>query len=69
MSQPGMRVTVDAAMRARDVSRPWDDDRPPPGSSSPELVRPEPAAPRPAAASEGRGRPERRRLGRRQARG
>ncbi|HZB29963.1 MAG TPA: hypothetical protein VE465_07340 [Streptosporangiaceae bacterium] len=26
MSQPGMRVTVDAAMRARDVSRPWDDD-------------------------------------------
>jgi hypothetical protein len=26
MSQPGMRVTVDAAMRARDVSRPGADD-------------------------------------------
>jgi hypothetical protein len=28
MAQPGMRVTVDAAMRARDVSRPWADDGP-----------------------------------------
>ncbi|SRR6266545_813503 len=28
MGQPGMRVTVDAAMRARDVSRPWTDDDP-----------------------------------------
>ena len=28
MAQPGMRVTVDAAMRARDVSRDWTDDDP-----------------------------------------
>ncbi|HEX6470862.1 MAG TPA: hypothetical protein VF069_17305 [Streptosporangiaceae bacterium] len=73
MSQPGMRVTVDAAMRARDVSRPWDDDRPPLGSASPEPVGPEAAASKPAATpgveGEGRGRSGRRRLGRRHARG
>ncbi|GAA4086008.1 hypothetical protein [Actinomadura miaoliensis] len=30
MGQPSMRITVDAAMRARDVSRPVPDDEDPP---------------------------------------
>ncbi|MBA9004113.1 hypothetical protein [Thermomonospora cellulosilytica] len=31
MTQPGMRITIDAAMRARDVSRPYPEgeERPP----------------------------------------
>jgi hypothetical protein len=63
-----MRVTVDAAMRARDVSRPWDDDRPPLGPGSPEPVTAESGTPR-QAGSEGRGKGERRRLGKRHGRG
>ncbi|MFG1852043.1 hypothetical protein ACGFJT_09395 [Actinomadura geliboluensis] len=65
MVQPGMRITVDAAMRARDVSRP----------------RPEGAEMPPAAAGPGPGKPaeparrtkaaknERRRQGKRGAAG
>ncbi|MFI0480621.1 hypothetical protein [Actinomadura sp. 9N215] len=32
MGQPGMRITVDAAMRARDVSRPRPEGEQPPGA-------------------------------------
>ncbi|MFA1547682.1 hypothetical protein [Actinomadura chokoriensis] len=35
MVQPGMRITVDAAMRARDVSRPRPDGAEPPAASGP----------------------------------
>jgi hypothetical protein len=52
MNQPGMRVTLDAAMRARDVSRPRAEGEEPP----------KPQAPRKPAKG------ERRRLGKRQAR-
>ncbi|GAA2438972.1 hypothetical protein GCM10010191_62850 [Actinomadura vinacea] len=60
MGQPGMRITVDAAMRARDVSRPRPDGE-------------EPPPPRPAAEPEpGRrgkaAKNERRRLDKRGAR-
>ncbi|MFB4303617.1 hypothetical protein [Actinomadura sp. NTSP31] len=34
MGQPGMRITVDAAMRARDISRPWPDGGPDPSSDA-----------------------------------
>ncbi|MCW2888572.1 MAG: hypothetical protein QOE54_591 [Streptosporangiaceae bacterium] len=57
MSQPGMRITVDAAMRARDVSRMPPDgtvSEPPTTSAAPS----EPAKPR---------KGERRRLGKRAA--
>ena len=53
MNQQGMRVTLDAAMRARDVSRPRDD-------ADAEPVK-QPAPRKPAKG-------ERRRLGKRQAR-
>ena len=33
MVQPGMRITVDAAMRARDVSRPRPDGAEPPAAA------------------------------------
>lgn len=58
MSQPGMRITVDAAMRARDVSRPRAEGE-------------EPPAPPPAKAAEPQKPPkgQRRRLGKRGARG
>jgi hypothetical protein len=58
MSQPGMRITVDAAMRARDVSR-----------VHPEGANPEPpSAPAPTAAEQTKPRKgERRRLGKRAA--
>jgi hypothetical protein len=57
MTQPGMRITVDAAMRARDVSRP-----------SPEGVDPEPPpAPAPPAEPAKPRKGERRRLGKRAA--
>ncbi|MBW8484171.1 hypothetical protein [Actinomadura parmotrematis] len=64
MSQPGMRITVDAAMRARDVSRPRAD-----GEAAPP---PPPPAGEPARrAPSGRGKAaknERRRAGKRGAR-
>lgn len=59
MVQSGMRITVDAAMRARDVSKPSDDapgTTPPPGSPGPEPATP----PKPRKG-------ERRRLGKRAA--
>jgi hypothetical protein len=34
MGQPGMRITVDAAMRARDVSRPRPNGEDPPPNTS-----------------------------------
>ncbi|MEU6751349.1 hypothetical protein ABZ914_34480, partial [Spirillospora sp. NPDC046719] len=45
MGQPGMRITVTAAMRARDVSRPWPDgaEASPPGADPGEAPRAEPA--------------------------
>jgi hypothetical protein len=58
MSQPGMRITIDAAMRARDVSR-----------VHPEGANPEPP-PAPATAPAAQAKPrkgERRRLGKRAA--
>ena len=53
MNQQGMRITLDAAMRARDVSRPRDENDEEPAK---------PAAPRKPAKG------ERRRAGKRQAR-
>ncbi|WP_026416182.1 hypothetical protein [Actinomadura oligospora] len=35
MSQPSMRITVDAAMRARDVSRPVPEGVQPPAAAAP----------------------------------
>ncbi|MEU5881360.1 hypothetical protein [Spirillospora sp. NPDC047279] len=60
MGQPGMRITVDAAMRARDVSRPRaeGEEPPPPAAAN---GGGEPA--RPAKPPKG----ERRRLGKRGA--
>ena len=57
MSQPGMRITVDAAMRARDVSRTPPDGKAS-GSPPASAVPAEPAKPR---------KGERRRLGKRAA--
>ncbi|MGI8336356.1 hypothetical protein ACRYCC_40975 [Actinomadura scrupuli] len=57
MSQPGMRITVDAAMRARDVSRMPPDGKAA-GSSAAPAAPAEPAKPR---------KGERRRLGKRAA--
>jgi hypothetical protein len=64
MGQPGMRITVTAAMRARDVSRPWPD-----GAEAP-APRGEPGdrgeAPRAEPAKRSRAaKNERRRLGKR----
>lgn len=61
MGQPGMRITVTAAMRARDVSRPWPDgaEASPPGADPGEPPRAEPARRSRAAKN------ERRRLGKR----
>jgi hypothetical protein len=57
MTQPGMRITVDAAMRARDVSRAY-----------PEGTGPEPPPKAAAAAESTKPRKgERRRLGKRAA--
>lgn len=65
MVQPGMRITVDAAMRARDVSRPRPEGEAPPPARQ---------APGPEAASDGApgsgrrtkaAKNERRRLGKR----
>lgn len=62
MGQPGMRVTVDAAMRARDISRPVDDAG---GGSGASRAASRPAeAPRRTKAAKN----ERRRLGKRGAR-
>jgi len=55
MSHPGTRITVDAAMRARDVSRP-----------QPEPSAPAPADPPPPSQTKPR-KGERRRLGKRAA--
>jgi hypothetical protein len=56
-----MRITVTAAMRARDVSRPWPDgaEPSPPGADPGEVPRAEPAKRSRAAKN------ERRRLGKR----
>lgn len=64
MGQPGMRIPVTAAMRARDVSRPWPDgaEASPPGADPGdrgESPRAEPAKRSRAAKN------ERRRLGKR----
>ncbi|TYK52321.1 hypothetical protein [Actinomadura decatromicini] len=63
MGQPGMRITVDAAMRARDVSRPR-----PEGEGPPQPVS-QPPAPGDSAAGAARrtkaAKNERRRLGKR----
>jgi hypothetical protein len=57
MTQPGMRITIDAAMRARDVSRAY-----------PEGTAPEPPPPTASAAEPAKPRKgERRRLGKRAA--
>lgn len=62
MVQSGMRITVDAAMRARDVSKPSEDPPRNPGAAEP--AGPEPAtAATPAKPRKG----ERRRLGKRAA--
>lgn len=55
MNQQGMRVTVDAAMRTRDVSRPRPEDAEPTTKAAP------------AAKSTKAGRGERRRLAKRRA--
>jgi hypothetical protein len=39
MSQPGMRITVDAAMRARDVSRPRAEGEEPAADTPPRLPK------------------------------
>ncbi|QKG21467.1 hypothetical protein [Actinomadura verrucosospora] len=63
MGQPGMRITVNAAMRARDVSRPWPDGGAPAAGAEPgergDAPRAEPAKRSRAAKN------ERRRLGKR----
>lgn len=59
MGQPGMRVTVDAAMRARDVSRPWSEAADPADRVD---------GPDDDGRREQRSKGERRRLGKRQTR-
>ncbi|WP_153535538.1 hypothetical protein [Actinomadura macrotermitis] len=59
MGQPGMRITVDAAMRARDVSRPRPDGEPEPP--------PVPAKGAEAGRRSRAAKNERRRLGKRSA--
>ncbi|TYB41164.1 hypothetical protein [Actinomadura chibensis] len=63
MGQPGMRITVDAAMRARDVSRPRPEggEQPPPAAQPPGAGDPAPGAGRRTKAAKN----ERRRLGKR----
>ncbi|WP_433335301.1 hypothetical protein [Spirillospora sp. CA-294931] len=51
MGQPSMRITVDAAMRARDVSRPRPEGEEPP---APAKTHPEPAKGAKAAKNERR---------------
>lgn len=60
MGQPGMRITVDSAMRARDVSRPRPEGEKPPSAAKP--AEPADSARRTRAAKN-----ERRRLGKRGA--
>ncbi|MEU8801364.1 hypothetical protein [Spirillospora sp. NPDC048819] len=65
MGQPGMRITVDAAMRARDVSRPRPEGEEPPAAGTgqgPGNGKPAEPAKRTKAAKN-----ERRRLGKRGA--
>ena len=57
MVQPGMRITVDAAMRARDVSRPRPEGEEPPPPKAPDSAKPQ------SRSAKG----ERRRLGKRGA--
>ncbi|TMQ99903.1 hypothetical protein ETD83_17850 [Actinomadura soli] len=77
MGQPGMRITVDAAMRARDVSRPKPDGEKAPGadrgSGNGQVSGPEPGS-GPGSGTNGPAEParrtkaaknERRRLGKR----
>lgn len=45
MGQPGMRITVDAAMRARDVSRPRPGGEEPAAASAPAPAAGKPAEP------------------------
>ncbi|MFG2003517.1 hypothetical protein ACGFNU_30590 [Spirillospora sp. NPDC048911] len=59
MGQPGMRITVDAAMRARDVSRPRAEGEEPPANGTPKNAE----SGKPAKPPKG----ERRRLGKRGA--
>ncbi|KAB2347475.1 hypothetical protein [Actinomadura rudentiformis] len=61
MGQPGMRITVDAAMRARDVSRPRAEGEEPPANAA--------GAPKNAESTKPTKPPkgERRRLGKRGA--
>ncbi|MFI0449571.1 hypothetical protein [Actinomadura sp. 6N118] len=61
MGQPGMRITVDAAMRARDVSRPRAEGEEPPPNAAGAPKNAEGA--KPAKPPKG----ERRRLGKRGA--
>jgi hypothetical protein len=62
MGQPGMRVTVDAAMRARDVSRPMTDDE------TPAADKPAGSSPSNASGGSGAADGKQRRLGKRHAR-
>ncbi|MFI0411278.1 hypothetical protein [Actinomadura sp. 3N508] len=69
MGQPGMRVTVDAAMRARDVSRPAPDGEQATGADQGSGNGPEPGAgPAEPARRTKAAKNERRRLGKRGAR-
>ncbi|MFB4307109.1 hypothetical protein [Actinomadura sp. GTD37] len=54
MVQPGMRITVDAAMRARDVSRPRPDGEEPPAAAPAPGKAAEPAKRTKAAKNERR---------------
>ncbi|MEO3824632.1 hypothetical protein [Actinomadura sp. B10D3] len=63
MVQPGMRITVDAAMRARDISRPRPDGEAPP--ADPAAARPRPGGSGEPAKRTKAAKNERRRLGKR----
>ncbi|WP_242905481.1 hypothetical protein [Actinomadura terrae] len=53
MSQPGMRITVDAAMRARDVSPPRPEGEEPPAAQSGSGAAGRPGEPAPRASGPG----------------
>lgn len=64
MVQPGMRITVDAAMRARDISRPRPGGEAPPAGPAPG-ARPGPGGSAEPAKRTKAAKNERRRLGKR----